>query len=173
MIKLLIIAMTIFAAGPANVYQFKVPSIDGATIDFSKFKGKKILIVNTASKCGYTPQYVELEKLHKAYGSKLVIIGFPANNFAAQEPGADTTIAAFCKKNYGVTFRMMSKISVKGNDQHELYQWLTKKEKNGVEDASVSWNFQKFLIDENGNYVKSVSPRTLPTDESIVSWIKG
>jgi glutathione peroxidase len=157
-----------------NLHNFKVTDINGKEFDMASLKGKKVLIVNTASECGLTPQYEQLEELYKKYGgAKFEIIGFPANNFGAQEPGADTTIAAFCKKNYGVTFRMMSKISVKGDDQHELYQWLTKKEKNGVEDASVSWNFQKFLIDENGNYVKSVSPRTLPTDESIVSWIKG
>lgn len=157
-----------------NLHNFKVTDINGQEFDMASLKGKKVLIVNTASECGLTPQYEQLEELYKKYGGvKFEIIGFPANNFGSQEPGADTTIAAFCKKNYGVTFRMMSKISVKGNDQHELYQWLTKKEKNGVEDASVSWNFQKFLIDENGNYVKSVSPRTLPTDESIVSWIKG
>ena len=157
-----------------NLHNFKVTDINGKEFDMASLKGKKVLIVNTASECGLTPQYEQLEEIYKKYGgAKFEIIGFPANNFAAQEPGADTTIAAFCKKNYGVTFRMMSKISVKGNDQHELYQWLTKKEKNGVEDASVSWNFQKFLIDENGNYVKSVAPRTLPTDESIVSWIKG
>lgn len=157
-----------------NLHSFKVTDINGKEFDMASLKGKKVLIVNTASECGLTPQYEQLEEIYKAYGgSKFEIIGFPANNFGAQEPGADTTIAAFCKKNYGVTFRMMSKISVKGDDQHELYQWLTKKEMNGVEDAPVSWNFQKFLIDENGNYVKSVSPRVLPNDESIVSWIKG
>jgi glutathione peroxidase len=157
-----------------NLHNFKVTDINGKEFDMASLKGKKVLIVNTASECGLTPQYEQLEKLYKTYGGeKFEIIGFPANNFGAQEPGADSTIAAFCKKNYGVTFKMMSKISVKGDNQHELYQWLTKKEKNGVEDASVSWNFQKFLIDENGNYVKSVSPRTLPNDESIVNWIKG
>lgn len=157
-----------------NLHNFKVTDIDGKEFDMASLKGKKVLIVNTASECGLTPQYEQLEEIYKKYGgAKFEIIGFPANNFGAQEPGADTTIASFCKKNYGVTFKMMSKISVKGDDQHELYKWLTKKENNGVEDAPVSWNFQKFLIDENGNYVKSVSPRTLPNDESIVNWIKG
>lgn len=157
-----------------NLHSFKVTDIDGKEFDMASLKGKKVLIVNTASECGLTPQYEQLEEVYKKYGgAKFEIIGFPANNFGAQEPGADTTIAAFCKKNYGVTFKMMSKISVKGDDQHELYQWLTKKDKNGVEDAPVTWNFQKFLIDENGNLVKSVSPRVLPNDESIVNWIKG
>ena len=172
MIKLLIIAMTIFAAGPANVYQFKVPSIDGATIDFSKFKGKKILIVNTASKCGYTPQYVELEKLHKAYGSKLVIIGFPANNFGGQEPGSNAEINDFCKKNYGVSFIMAEKLSVKGEDIHPLFKWLTSKSDNGVMDAEIKWNFTKFLLDEKGKLLAVYPSKVSPMSEEITNQLQ-
>ena len=172
MIKLLIIAMTIFAAGPANVYQFKVPSIDGATIDFSKFKGKKILIVNTASKCGYTPQYVELEKLHKAYGSKLVIIGFPANNFGGQEPGSNAEINDFCKKNYGVSFIMAEKVSVKGEDIHPLFKWLTSKSDNGVTDAEIKWNFTKFLLDEKGKLLAVYPSKVSPMSEEITNQLQ-
>ncbi len=172
MIKLLIIAMTIFAAGPANVYQFKVPSIDGATIDFSKFKGKKILIVNTASKCGYTPQYVELEKLHKAYGSKLVIIGFPANNFGGQEPGSNAEINDFCKKNYGVSFIMAEKVSVKGEDIHPLFKWLTSKSDNGVMDAEIKWNFTKFLLDEKGKLLAVYPSKVSPMSEEITNQLQ-
>ena len=172
MIKVLIIAMTIFAAGPANVYQFKVPSIDGATIDFSKFKGKKILIVNTASKCGYTPQYVELEKLHKAYGSKLVIIGFPANNFGGQEPGSNAEINDFCKKNYGVSFIMAEKVSVKGEDIHPLFKWLTSKSDNGVMDAEIKWNFTKFLLDEKGKLLAVYPSKVSPMSEEITNQLQ-
>lgn len=156
-----------------NIYNFKAIDIEGKEFDFSSLKGKKVMIVNTASECGFTPQYEQLEAIYKKYGgAKFEIIGFPANNFGGQEPGADSTIAAFCKKNYGVTFKMMSKISVVGNDQHEIYQWLTQKSKNGVEDAKVQWNFHKFLIDENGHYVKSVGTKTKPDDADIVKWIE-
>ncbi len=172
MIKLLLIAMTIFAAGPANVYQFKVPSIDGATIDFSKFKGKKILIVNTASKCGYTPQYTELEKLHKAYGSKLVIIGFPANNFGGQEPGSNAEIKDFCQKNYGVSFTMAEKVSVKGEDIHPLFKWLTSKSDNGVMDAEIKWNFTKFLLDEKGKLLAVYPSKVSPMSEEITKQLQ-
>lgn len=172
MIKLLIIAMTIFAAGPANVYQFKVPSIDGDTIDFSKFKGKKILIVNTASKCGYTPQYAELEKLHKAYGSKLVIIGFPANNFGGQEPGSNAEINDFCQKNYGVSFTMAEKVSVKGEDIHPLFKWLTSKSDNGVMDAEIKWNFTKFLLDEKGKLITVYPSKVSPMSEEITKQLQ-
>jgi glutathione peroxidase len=172
MIKLLLIAMTIFAAGPANVYQFKVPSIDGATIDFSKFKGKKILIVNTASKCGYTPQYAELEKLHKAYGSKLAIIGFPANNFGGQEPGSNAEINDFCQKNYGVSFTMAEKVSVKGEDIHPLFKWLTSKSDNGVMDAEIKWNFTKFLLDEKGKLLAVYPSKVSPMSEEITKQLQ-
>lgn len=131
-------------------------------------------MVNVASKCGLTPQYEKLQALYEKYGGdKFTIIGFPANNFLKQEPGTNEEIQEFCKLNYGVTFQMMEKISVKGKDIAPVYKWLTKKSENGKEDESVSWNFQKFMIDEEGNWVGSVSPRTSPTDEKIISWIEG
>jgi len=156
-----------------SIYDFKVKDIDGKDFDLSSLKGKKVLVVNTASKCGLTPQYKQLEELYKTYGGdKFTIIGFPANNFMQQEPGSNKEIAEFCDKNYGVTFKMMSKISVKGDDMAPLYQWLTSKNKNGVTDSEVKWNFQKYLIDENGHLVDVVDPRVKPDDEKIVSWIK-
>jgi glutathione peroxidase len=136
-------------------------------------KGKKIMIVNTASECGLTPQYRDLEAIYEKYKDQnFIIVGFPANNFGAQEPGSDEQIASFCKKNYGVTFPMMSKISVKGKDMHEVYQFLTQKSKNGLQDSEVAWNFQKYLIDENGELVKVIQPQTLPTDREIILWIE-
>lgn len=156
-----------------NIYQFKVTDLYGNPFDFSTLKGKKIMIVNTASECGLTPQYRDLEAIYEKYKDKnFVIVGFPANNFGAQEPGSNDQIATFCKKNYGVTFPMMSKISVKGNDMHEVYQFLTKKSRNGLQDSEVSWNFQKYLIDENGELVKVIQPQTLPTDREIILWIE-
>jgi glutathione peroxidase len=146
-----------------SIYDFKVKNIDGSTFDFKSLKGKKIIIVNTASECGNTPQYSELEEIYKKYKSKnVVVIGFPANNFGGQEPGSDKDIKAFCTKNYAVSFPMMSKISVKGNDIAPIYKWLTEKMENGVKDAPVTWNFQKFMIDEKGNWVGSVAPKTSP-----------
>jgi glutathione peroxidase len=157
-----------------TIYQFKVTDLYGNEFDFASLKGKKILIVNTASECGLTPQYKDLEAIYGKYKEKnFVILGFPANNFGAQEPGSNEQIAAFCQKNYGVTFPMMEKISVKGNDKHELYQFLTEKSKNGLQDSDVEWNFQKYLINENGELVKVLSPRVLPTDNEIVGWING
>ncbi len=157
-----------------NIYQFKVKTLSEDDFDFSSLKGKKVMVVNTASKCGLTPQYEDLQKLYDTYkDNNFVIVGFPANNFAKQEPGTNKEIAEFCQLNYGVTFPMMSKISVKGNDMHPIYQFLTQKEKNGLEDSEVTWNFQKYLIDENGHVVKVIDPKTLPTDEAIISWIKG
>lgn len=157
----------------ANIYQFKTEDLSGDAFDFSTLKGKKILIVNTASKCGLTPQYEQLEALYKEYKDQnFVIIGFPANNFASQEPGTNDEIGAFCQKNYGVTFPMMAKVSVKGDDQNEIYQFLTQKSKNGVQDSEVEWNFQKYLLNEKGELEKVISPKTLPTDPEIVSWIK-
>ena len=135
----------------SSIYDFKVAGLSGGTIDFSQYKGKKILIVNTASQCGYTPQYEELEALYKKYGSKLVVVGFPANNFGGQEPGSSTEIAAFCKKNYGVTFPMADKVSVTGDDAAPLFKYLREEAKKlGTPDPVVKWNFTKFLIDENG-----------------------
>jgi glutathione peroxidase len=157
-----------------TIYQFKVEDLSGKTFDFASLKGKKIMIVNTASKCGLTPQYKELEALYKEYKAKgFVIIGFPANNFASQEPGSNAEIATFCQLNYGVTFPMMSKISVKGSDMHKVYQFLTQKSKNGLQDSEVQWNFQKYLLNEKGELVKVIAPKTLPTDPEVVNWIKG
>lgn len=156
-----------------SIYQFKVKDIKGNEFDLASLKGKKVMIVNTASECGLTPQYKQLEELFKVYkNSNFVIIGFPANNFGAQEPGSNEQIASFCSLNYGVTFPMMSKISVKGDDMHPLYHFLTEKSKNGLQDSEVKWNFQKYLIDEKGHLVQVVDPRTLPNDESIIKWIK-
>lgn len=155
-------------------YDFKTKSIDGKEFDLSSLKGKKVLVVNTASKCGFTPQYKDLETLYKTYGGdKFVIVGFPANNFGSQEPGTNDEIKSFCQLNYGVSFPMMSKISVKGNDMDPIYQWLTKKDLNGKLDSEVKWNFQKYLIDENGNLVAEYDSNVLPTSDKIVNWIKG
>ncbi len=157
-----------------TIYQFKVTDLYGKEFDFSTLKGKKLLIVNTASECGLTPQYKDLEAIYSKYKDKnFVIIGFPANNFGSQEPGSNEQIAKFCQMNYGVTFPMMSKISVKGNDIHEVYQFLTQKNKNGLQDSQVEWNFQKYLINEEGELIKVLSPRVLPTDSEIVGWING
>lgn len=155
-----------------TIYQFKTKDLDGNDFDFASLKGKKILIVNTASECGLTPQYKDLEAIYKKYSDKnFVIVGFPANNFGSQEPGSNKEIAAFCQQNYGVTFPMMSKISVKGKDMNEIYQFLTQKSKNGLQDSDVEWNFQKYLINEKGELVKVLSPRVLPTDQEIIDWI--
>jgi len=157
-----------------SFYDFKATTIDGKEFSFNQLKGKKILIVNTASKCGNTPQYADLEKLYEKYkGKNFVIIGFPANNFGAQEPGTNKDISEFCSKNYGVSFQMMSKISVKGSDMDALYLWLTQKDQNGVADAPVKWNFQKFMIDENGKWVDFVAPGESPNCDKIVKWIEG
>lgn len=156
-----------------TIYQFKVTDLYGKPFDFASLKGKKVMIVNTASECGLTPQYKDLEALYKKYKDKgFIIVGFPANNFMEQEPGTNKEIAAFCERNYGVTFPMMEKISVKGKDIAPIYAFLTQKSKNGVSDNEMLWNFQKFLIDENGRLVKSINPKTLPTDPEIVNWIK-
>ena len=157
-----------------TIYQFKVTDLFGKEFDFSTLKGKKILIVNTASECGLTPQYKDLEAIYSKYKDKnFVIIGFPANNFGSQEPGSNEQIAKFCQMNYGVTFPMMNKISVKGKDIHEVYKFLTQKDKNGLQDSQVEWNFQKYLINEEGKLIKVLSPRVLPTDSEIVDWING
>ena len=157
-----------------TIYQFKVEDLSGDSFDFSTLKGKKILVVNTASECGLTPQYEQLQAIYEKYKDKnFVIVGFPANNFGAQEPGSNSEIATFCQQNFGVSFPMMAKISVKGGDMHSVYQFLTQKAKNGLQDSEVQWNFQKYLINENGELAKVVSPRTLPTDAEITNWIEG
>lgn len=156
-----------------TIYQFKVEDLSGNIFDFASLKGKKIMIVNTASKCGYTPQYEQLETLYKEYSAKgFVIIGFPANNFGSQEPGTNKEIESFCKLNYGVTFPMMSKISVKGDDMAPIYKFLTQKSKNGMKDSEVQWNFQKYLINEKGELEEMYLSATKPTDDSIINWIK-
>jgi glutathione peroxidase len=156
-----------------NIYQFKVEDLSGNAFDFATLKGKKIMIVNTASKCGLTPQYKDLEAIYKEYQDKgFVIVGFPANNFASQEPGTNEEIASFCQQNYGVSFPMMDKVSVKGDDMCALYQFLTQKSKNGLQDSEVAWNFQKYLINENGELEKVIAPKTLPTDPEVIAWIK-
>jgi glutathione peroxidase len=156
-----------------SIYEFKVEDLSGNTFDFASLKGKKILIVNTASKCGYTPQYEQLEAVYNKYKNKnLVIIGFPANNFMWQEPGTNAEIATFCKSKYGVTFPMMAKISVKGKDIHPIYQFLTQKKLNGVLDSKVEWNFQKYLINEKGQLEQVYMSGVKPNDEKIINWIE-
>ncbi|RCL75231.1 MAG: glutathione peroxidase [Flavobacteriales bacterium] len=157
-----------------SIHEFKVENINGEEFDFSSLKGKKIMVVNTASKCGLTPQYDKLEALYQKFkNDNFVIIGFPSNDFMGQEPGTNEEIMAFCKKNYGVSFPMMSKVKVKGNDKCNVYSFLTSKSKNGLEDNKVQWNFQKYLLDENGFLIKVLSPRTSPDDPQISSWIEG
>ena len=156
-----------------TIYQFTVEDINGQPFALADLKGKKVMIVNTASKCGLTPQYKELEALYKQYKDKdFIIIGFPANNFLGQEPGSNEQIASFCSINYGVTFPMMSKISVKGKNMHPLYQFLTQKSKNGVEDSKVQWNFQKYLIGRDGKLEKVIAPKTLPSSDEVTQWIE-
>lgn len=155
-------------------YDFTVKTLNGTDYSLSQLKGKKVLVVNTASKCGLTPQYEDLQKLYEKYGDeKFVIVGFPANDFLKQEPGTNEEIKQFCSINYGVTFPMMSKISVKGDEIHPLYKWLTSKKLNGFEDSKVKWNFQKYMIDENGNLVGVVDPKDKPFSNQIVNWIEG
>jgi len=159
-------------ASSQTIYDFKVTDIDGNQFDLASLKGKKVMIVNTASKCGLTPQYEELEKLYETYKDQnFVIVGFPSNDFMSQEPGSNDEIKEFCKKNYGVSFPMMSKIEVKGKEMHPLYQFLTEKKKNGFSDNSVKWNFQKYLINEEGKLVQVIPPGTKPLSEEITSWI--
>lgn len=160
---------TVTGVTAKSIYDFKAEALEGGTIDFSMFKGKKILIVNTASECGYTKQYEGLQKLYDTYKEKLVIVGFPANNFGGQEPGNNETIAAFCKKNYGVTFPMAAKVSVTGNDIAPIFKWLTSKTENGVMDAEIKWNFGKFLLDEKGNLMQYYPSKVTPMSEEITS----
>jgi glutathione peroxidase len=156
-----------------SIHEFIVTDINGQSFDFSTLKGKKIMVVNTASKCGLTPQYKGLEALYNTYKDKnFVIIGFPANDFMAQEPGTNEEIATFCSKNYGVSFPMMSKISVKGKDMHPIYRFLTSLNENGLEDNQVKWNFQKYLLNEEGFLEKIIPPSTEPDDEQIIRWIE-
>ncbi|MBS2099260.1 glutathione peroxidase [Carboxylicivirga linearis] len=170
----LILALPVYNSAQADksFYDFTVKDIDGKLFDLSELKGKKVMIVNVASKCGLTPQYEQLQQLYEQYGGDdFMIIGFPANNFLSQEPGTESEIKTFCTENYGVTFPMMSKISVKGDDIHPLYQWLTTKTLNGFEDSKVKWNFQKYLINTDGTIAKVISPKTKPYDQEIIDWI--
>jgi len=152
-----------------SIYDFKVAAIDGSTINFADFKGKHILIVNTASKCGYTPQYKDLEALYRQYKGKLVVIGFPANNFGGQEPGSNEEIKVFCSEKYDVSFPMAAKVSVKGDDIHPLFRWLTSKSENGVLDAEIRWNFGKFLLDDKGKLVEYFPSRVNPLSAEITA----
>lgn len=171
----LLFSMMIFSgagiAQTSGFYDFKVKTLEGGTFDFSTLKGKKVMVVNVASKCGNTPQYKDLEALYVKYHDDLVIIGFPANNFASQEPGTAAEIRKFCTENYGVTFPLMEKISVKGADMAPIYKWLTSKKENGVMDSEVKWNFQKYLIDENGKLVEVIEPKEKPTSDKIMAWL--
>ncbi len=161
--KSVILFLLLITPGPSSIYEFKMNSLDGKSIDFSRYKGKTLLIVNTASECGNTPQYADLQILHETFGDKVTILGFPANNFGGQEPGSNTEIASFCKKNYGVTFQMFEKISVKGSDQHALYAWL--KEKTGQQ---PDWNFSKYLVKPDGT-VKFFKSGVKPMNKEITS----
>jgi len=169
MIRLLLLS-TIFAA-TISIYDFKVSSLEGETIDFSKFKGKKVLVVNTASKCGLTPQYAELQQLHEKYKNTLVIVGFPANNFAGQEPGTNEEIKEFCKKNYGVSFVIAEKVSVKGEDIHPLFKYLTEEAKKMNIEDPIKWNFTKFLIDEKGKLITVIPSKVKPLSEELTKYL--
>ena len=160
--------LSLFTFSQTNIYTFNFKDINNKTVSFEQFKGKKILIVNTASKCGFTPQYKALQELHEKYGNQLVVIGFPANNFAKQEPGTNTEIVTFCQKNYGVTFLMASKISVKGKDIHPLFKWLTAQNNQSFSGA-IRWNFEKILIDENGKVIKRFRSKVKPNSEKITT----
>ena len=169
----LTIAVVSLSFNPASmsIYNFKIKAIDGSTIDFSKFKGKKILIVNTASKCGFTPQYEGLEKLYEAHKDNLVIIGFPSDNFANQEYHNDDSISSFCKKNYGVTFPLTTRVDVKGPNTTPVFKYLCSKDENGVLDATISWNFNKFIIDENGNLLQHFDSKVTPDSPELLQYI--
>ena len=167
-----ILSFTVMAQ--KTFHDFTVKTLEGADFNLSELKGKKVLVVNTASKCGFTPQYEDLQKLYEQFGGDdFVVIGFPANNFMKQEPGTNEEIREFCTKNYGVTFPMMAKISVKGDDMHPVYQWLTRKDQNGVMDTNVKWNFQKYLIDENGQLVDVAYSKEKPMSDRILAWVTG
>ena len=170
-IALAAITMAFTTSGTKSLHEFKAKTLEGKDFNFSSLKGKKILIVNTASECGYTPQYKDLEALYKKYSAKnFVVIGFPCNDFGGQEPGTSSDIKSFCQKNYGVTFQMMEKVSISTSP---IYKWLTSKAENGVLDATVKWNFNKFLVDENGKLVKYLGSNTKPMDAEITNWIEG
>ena len=173
MLRILLLSIgLLFTSAAVTIYDFKVPGLTGGTVDFSKYKGKKILIVNTASKCGNTPQYSDLEKLYETYKDKLVIVGFPANNFGAQEPGTNEEIGEFCKKNYGVTFPMAEKVSVKGDDIHPVFKYLVDESKKLGQEDPIKWNFTKFLLDENGKLIAVINNKVNPMSEEITKYLK-
>ncbi len=163
--------MTSFSAPTKSIYDFTIKALDGSTIDFSKYKGKKILIVNTASKCGFTPQYEGLEKLYESHKDNLVIVGFPSDNFANQEYQDNDSISSFCKKNYGVTFPLTTRVNVKGADITPVYKYLCNKTENGVLDAEISWNFNKFIIDENGHLLQHFDSKVTPESKELIAYI--
>lgn len=156
---------------PKSIYDFKIKSLDGGEIDFSQFKGKKILIVNTASKCGFTPQYKGLEALYKAHKDNLVIVGFPSDNFGGQEYKDDSDIKSFCEKNFGVTFPLTTRVDVKGDNATPVFQYLCHKSENGVLDATISWNFNKFVIDENGNLLAHFDSKVTPDSPELLKYL--
>ena len=162
------ILYTLMTLAQTNIYSFSFTDINNETVSLEQFKGKKIIIINTASKCGFTSQYKQLQELHEKHGDKVVVIGFPANNFGKQEPGSDSEIATFCKKNYGVTFLMASKVSVKGKDIHPLFEWLTLQENKSFT-GSIHWNFEKILIDENGKVISRYRSKIKPTSSEILN----
>lgn len=178
--SLIILSLTLFSFNalnevddvPDSFYDFEMNALDGSPIDFSQFKGKKVLLVNVASKCGYTPQYTDLQKLHELYGNKVAVLGFPANNFGKQEPGSNQEISLFCSENYGVTFQMFEKISVKGNDMAPLYQWLSEKKYNGWNDDAPGWNFCKYLVNEKGELEAFFPSKVKPLSDDIISKLK-
>lgn len=173
LLLLLLITNITMGQGTKTFHDFNTVTLEGEEISLSKYKGKKVLVVNTASRCGLTPQYKGLQTLYEKYQEEdFIIIGFPANNFAKQEPGSNDDIREFCTKNYGVSFPMMHKISVKGGDMDPIYGWLTSKEENGVASSGVKWNFQKYLIDEEGNWVGMVAPAKSPDTKEIQEWIE-
>ena len=170
---ILIAGQSKLLAQQKTLYDFKATTIEGKPFDFSSLKGKKVMIVNTASECAFTPQFSKLQELYEEYGGDdFEIIGFPCNDFGGQDPAGNDVIYDFCTKKYGVTFTMMEKISIKGDDEHPIYKWLTNSNDNGVLDAKVTWNFQKFLIDRNGNVVESIAPITGPKNRRIIEWLQ-
>ena len=170
---LLLLSLPALVTAQKSFHEFTVKDINGSDYKLSQFKGKKVLVVNTASKCGLTPQYEDLERLYREYGGDgFVVVGFPSNDFASQEPGTNEEIATFCSLEYGVSFPLMSKISVKGEEIHPVYQWLTEADENGVEDSKVAWNFQKYMIDEQGALVGHIPPRKKPYCKEIINWLE-
>ena len=166
-----LIIMTSFHPAAESIYNFKIKALDGSTIDFSKYKGKKILIVNTASMCGFTPQYEGLEKLYESHKNNLVIVGFPSDNFGNQEYHSDDSIITFCRKDHGVTFPLTTRVDVKGPNATPIFKYLCNKSENGVLDAEISWNFNKFIIDEKGNLLQHFESKVTPESDELLKYI--